>query len=601
MPQVKFTKKGTYTTLREYIETITFTGARDQFLSSFYTLLDDMSPTHRKAVEAVITSLISTRDKFKGNISTISSLIQKNVKSEMKSTYLLKEAEKISKNNENDSATDYRIDGLKEAAAYLRFAAKNKIPIYLYADYDTDGIGVSYIGVKIMERLHVNPSLFTLFVPRRFSDGYGLTVDAVKSMAPYSLLITGDNGIAALEPIRLAKEKNIKVVILDHHHASTILPPADVIVDPEAFPYKADFTGYCGAGLLYRLYKELFSDDIDPVITSMAAVSTIADSVPLLSENREIVRNGVQILNAGSGIPAFSWLLQNFNYYGHVRAEDLSFSMIPCLNAPGRLDDNGARNVVNTLLLQTSHPSFANNLHYMIEQNDGRKKLTSALMEQITLDQDAKINFVIAPPGYPGLYGLIASKITTDTGKPSFVMGDRGNGILSGSARSDNEKTNSVKNMLMSVRSYLTSFGGHDGAAGFALKKENFDTVKALLNELPVTPHKDELFYDLEITPDQIENTLYELEKHEPFGKGFRRPVFRMDVHLTEDQISFIGKDSSTLKFTFQNWSAILFHGGPQYKEDGCPKNLSLYGALNWNYFKGSKTPSFQISGYNII
>lgn len=251
---------------------------------------------HKKEVEEKINSLPFTLYDYTDD--SLSFLIEEEIHHEKAQKYLLTEAENLrftSYHSLHNSKSDFPIDGLKEAAKYIQFAAKNHIPISLYSDYDADGIGVSYIGIKIMERLDVDPRLFRVYVPRRFSDGYGLTVQAVQTMPPHSLLITGDNGIAAIPAIQLAKEKDIKVIILDHHHKGSILPSADVIVDPEAFPYKAAFAGYCGAGLFYRLYEELFGAVDDPLITSMAAVSTIADSVPLLAENRIIVSKGIKI------------------------------------------------------------------------------------------------------------------------------------------------------------------------------------------------------------------------------------------------------------------------------------------------------------------
>lgn len=603
---MKYYKKGKYQTLKEYVEEEMFNGTRDLFLSSFYSLLDDQSIAHKKAVEEKINSLPLTLHAYTAD--SLNPLIKKEVNNENAQNYLLCAAENLRFTSSyslyhflHDEKTDFQIDGLKEAANYLRFAAKNHIPISLYADYDADGIGVSYIGIKIMERLGVDPRLFRVYVPRRFSDGYGLTVQAVQTMPPHSLLITGDNGIAAIPAIKLAKEKGMKVIILDHHHKGSILPPADIIIDPEAFPYKAAFSGYCGAGLFYRLYQELFGAVDDSLITSMAAVSTIADSVPLLAENRIIVSNGIKILNESSGVPAFTWLLSNFNMDGHVRAEDLSFSMIPCLNAPGRLDDFGAGNVVNTLLLSMNDPRFCDSLCYMFEKNNERKSLTKELMREIKIDENDKVNFIIAPTGFPGLYGLVASKLTEQTGKPSFVMGEKEGGILSGSARSDNEKTNSVKNILASVKDDLCAFGGHDGAAGFSLKRENYQLVKDKINKLSITPHTDEYFYDLEISPLEIEQTLVDLSKYEPFGKNFRRPIFKMEVHLKEDDIRIIGAEKTTLSFQLSNCKAILFHEAEAYKEKGCPKDLYLYGYPEWNYFRGTKTLNFRMIGYDVM
>ena len=173
-------------------------------------------------------------------------------------------------------------------------------PIYIYCDYDCDGITSGSIISIGCNSIGIKPRII---IPRRFSDGYGIKPSNVEDMDPNGLLITVDNGIAANEAIDLAKEKGMKVIILDHHEARILngekfLPNADVVIDPHVTD--AEFDDYCGAGLAYRFMREVFAkkkrpDDINGVMSAMialAAIGTVGDSVGLKSENRFLVRKG---------------------------------------------------------------------------------------------------------------------------------------------------------------------------------------------------------------------------------------------------------------------------------------------------------------------
>lgn len=503
--------------------------------------------------------------------------------------------------NKLNEVKEYTIKNLDLAAMKLLTAKEKHQPVYLYADYDVDGLGVTYIGCRIMEKLGFKRGVnFFPVVPRRFSDGYGINTSAVDLMRDGSLLLTGDNGITAIDAIKRAKCKQMDVVILDHHLAGMVLPAANIIVDPEAFPDTADFNGYCGAGLFYKLYKVIFPNDPDKDVLSAAAISTIADSVPLIKENRLIVKNGLEALNNGYGGAAYEALLQEFSLYGHARAEDLAFSIIPALNAPGRLNDIGSRITASILLSETDEQCKIG-IERLKTDNEFRKKITKDMVMDLHADDNCKINFVVAPSGYPGLYGLAAARLAEQTGKPSFVMGDNGHGFYSGSARSDDETNNNVKAMLDTAAEHLHRYGGHPGAAGFSLPIDEFENVKECLSQYNVKPHEAKHVYDLDLDPDNIEDTLKILDKMEPFGKGFEKPLFRMKVHLTDDQIKYMGKpDKIHLQFILPNGKAVFFNAVQRYEDDGKPKNLYLYGYLSWNYWKDTCTPNFNMIDYEI-
>ena len=195
---------------------------------------------------------------------------------------------------------DYRLDGLDTAAAMLKEAVREGKIIYIAGDYDVDGILATAILALALKALKAN---MVLRLPRRFTEGYGLKREMVDRFKNGQFLITVDNGISALEAVRRAREKGMEVIVTDHHlpvvdeeTGEVLYPQANLIIDPNAAPSSADFVGYCGAGIAFKLAVELLGTghSLIPRLLSFAAIATIADSVPLIGENRRIVKEGLR-------------------------------------------------------------------------------------------------------------------------------------------------------------------------------------------------------------------------------------------------------------------------------------------------------------------
>ena len=177
------------------------------------------------------------------------------------------------------------------------------MPVVIVGDYDADGVTATAILVKLLHHFGVSPRAI---IPRRFTNGYGITHSLVEGIS-HSLLITVDNGIAAVEPIQAAKAAGNVVLILDHHLPQAEIPPADVIVDPHLHPERNGYEHYCGAGLAYKLAeylcreassqekKDLFFD-----LLVLACLGTLADVMPLTGDNRRLVMSGLAVINRDS-------------------------------------------------------------------------------------------------------------------------------------------------------------------------------------------------------------------------------------------------------------------------------------------------------------
>ena len=255
------------------------------------------------------------------------------------------------------------IDGIPAAADLIvRCALQGDMPVVIVGDYDADGVTATAILVKLLHHFGVSPRAI---IPRRFTNGYGITHSLVEGIS-HSLLITVDNGIAAVEPIQAAKAAGNVVLILDHHLPQAEIPPADVIVDPHLHPERNGYEHYCGAGLAYKLAeylcreassqekKDLFFD-----LLVLACLGTLADVMPLTGDNRRLVMSGLTVINRDSWYRQLSPGLKSvLDLSPRPYTEDtIKFQTAPILNATGRLFDAGSASVLKALI--TTEPTAA--------------------------------------------------------------------------------------------------------------------------------------------------------------------------------------------------------------------------------------------------
>lgn len=530
------------------------------------------------------------------------------------------------------------IDGLDKVRTLLLDAILNQQKICVFGDYDCDGITAAaqtYLLIWRIYNTYHSMSLDTMittaasfgvqmrnpegflsssapkitlpYIPGRFSEGYGIKESSFDQM-DCDLLITVDNGISAYDAMEKAKQKGIRTIILDHHIAPHGMPCADVVIDPEADPQAADFAGYCGAGLVFKLAEYILPEDkrLHTILSAFAALGTIADLVPVTGDNRRIIKTGLRALNERQTLPGISLLASSMEP-GIIGTETASFKLAPAVNASGRLYDRGGEQTLQALL-----GSSPNLITALLDANTKRKTLVSMAYQQIAplLLASEPFYFVYyqQPDGIDvsGIMGLLAGKIVEAKGKPAFCFTEK-NGICHGSARSDDENANNVYNMLSLAKDYLLTFGGHAGAAGFTFAFKDMNAVKAAMLQYPVKPH-EEPGYDFDLNPEDAEKALALMDRMEPFGKNMERPVFRVKAHFTGDQwwqpVSR-NEDTENIRFYIpcgaRSLQAVGFGLQRKYREDQEPKDLYLYGTLSWNEFRGNRSPQFLLDGYDIL
>lgn len=512
-----------------------------------------------------------------------------------------------------DAPGPYRIpDDFIAAAEMIRKAVKENRRIIVSADYDVDGI---CSGAEMCIMLRMLGAKFTVHIPKRMSEGYGLSTSAIESAEPGSLLITVDNGVNAHDAVRAAKARGLEVIILDHHELEGVpegtdcpdkhdylhVPAADVLIDPSVWKEGFDCTNYCGAGLTLKL-AELLLQDIDGGqkalndITSLAAVATVGDSVDVRSENRAIVLHGLDLMERGKAQEGLSSMLDLLRAKkvissSHiVTTKDIGFAIAPMINAPGRLFDNGGVQVEAALFEKDPSKRIAK-MEKLFEINEQRKQLVKQFTENCC-PQGRKIAFLYNESIPEGICGIIAGRLAEQLHKPAFVLtrameGDR----LKGSARAP-EGISLTE--ILAAASSAVSGGGHAQAAGFECAPEDVEKAFSLLEEnAPEPGAENERHYDFELQSASLFQAYLDFAKIRYFGPGLPVPIMKMLV--SPDNVQISGKDRTHIRFRYANLDFVGFSLAAKYESLGDPSAFHIYGKFDWNTFRGEQKIQIQV------
>jgi single-stranded-DNA-specific exonuclease len=429
----------------------------------------------------------------------------------------------------------FALTGMKEAVRVIERAKSGGVRVFVHGDYDVDGVASTAIMTDALRRYGL---LVDYFIPNRFRHGYGFHQDCVRKALETSagLIITTDCGITGFESAQEARKHGIEIVITDHHEPSRnedgnpLLPEAACIINPKLHPGEPELSS---TGIAFKLAQALLGDDALEYL-DLAALGTIADLVPLMEENRIIAREGLARIEK-SGRPALNALKEVSILGGReVSARLLCYTLIPRLNAPGRLDD--ATDAVGFLLSASREDAIRgaqrldgiNRERQRIEEMiylEARERLFKETPGPGTLEMDGAI--VVAGEGWhKGVLGIVASKFTEEFYRPSVILCTEG-AVARGSARSIPEFD--LFQALTDSRELLLGFGGHKQAAGLRLRTEMIGAFREALSRL-VRERVDEfratLRLDADVALREISFGLVrELGRLEPFGFGNPEPL----------------------------------------------------------------------------
>lgn len=469
--------------------------------------------------------------------------------------------------------------------------------IRIMGDYDVDGVTSTYILYKGLTGLGTKCDKF---IPHRITDGYGLHEPAIRDAyeAGVQVILTCDNGIAAANEIKLAKELGMTVVVTDHHEVPYtedesgtrryIIPDADAVIDPKRPEDDGVFKEICGAvvawkfmGCLYKKFeKEQEFKNSD--FLEVASLGTVCDVMELQHDNRAIVKEGLKKMQNTSNI-GLQALLEVLGLRDKaLTSYDYGFKIGPCINAEGRLD---TANEAFDMLVETDYDTAIKRAEQMRDLNVERQNLTKEGMEEAfkIIDaemQDDKVLVVYLPEAHESIAGIIAGKIRERYCKPAFVLTKGDGDFLKGSGRSI--EAYSMYEKLVEVKNLMLGFGGHPMAAGLSLKEENLEKFRQELNARSGLTDADfipKVMIDVILPVDFLtQNFIRQLEILEPFGKGNEKPVFAQSS-VKANRAEIIGKNKNVLKITFNSRnckSGVCFHD-IETKEQFLNQNGKLY------------------------
>ena len=469
--------------------------------------------------------------------------------------------------------------------------------IRIMGDYDVDGVSSTYILYKGLTGLGVKCDKF---IPHRITDGYGLHEPAIRDAyeAGVQVILTCDNGIAAANEIRLAKELGMTVVVTDHHEvpynddeAGTrhyIIPDADAVIDPKRPEDDGVFKEICGAVVAWKfvwcLYRKFGKENEfkNSDFLEIASLGTVCDVMELQHDNRAIVKEGLKKMQNTSNI-GLQALLEVLGLKDKaLTSYDYGFKIGPCINAEGRLD---TANEAFDLLVETDYQKALEKAAQMQDLNVERQELTKEGMEAAFKIIDAemqndKVLVVYLPDVHESIAGIIAGKVREKYCKPAFVLTKGDGDFLKGSGRSI--EAYSMYNKMVEVKDLMLGFGGHPLAAGLSLTEENLEEFRKQLNARSGLTDADfipKIMIDVILPVDFLtQSFIKQLEILEPFGKGNEKPVFaQSNVRATRAEI--IGKNKNVLKITFNSRnckSGVCFHD-IEAKEQLLNQNGKLY------------------------
>ena len=434
----------------------------------------------------------------------------------------------------------------QKSAQKIVDAIKNNKKITLVGDYDVDGITSTAIMVDFFRQI---PYPIEAIIPNRFRDGYGVSPNVLDRIDA-DLVITVDNGIAAIEAASICKERGIELIITDHHTPPEALPEAFAIVNPKLSTCQYPFKEICGAQvawLLLGLIKKELSLSIEMrSFLDILCISIIADIMPLVDINRTLVQEGLKYL-MHSTRPA-SIIIRDFLNKSSISADDIAFLIAPRINSAGRLED--AHLALDFFTATSTHEAFKR-FEYLTKLNEQRKATEAECTKEAieSVDDSCHVIVVANEHWHEGVVGIVASRLVEHFGKPAIVLSHE-NGMAKGSARSIGNIN--IYELLKANEQLLTKFGGHKMAAGLGLEEKNIEAFRSAINETASTLHPDDYIPNDSIigilSTDEIDLELLDLlESFEPFGEANPRPKFLLhDAQIVN--IKLMGSDKSHSK-----------------------------------------------------
>ncbi len=442
------------------------------------------------------------------------------------------------------------------AVSRINEALRNNEKIMIYGDYDVDGTTSVALVYSYLKEFYDH---ILAYIPDRYKEGYGLSFAGIDhaEQQKASLIICLDCGIKAVEKVEYAAQKNIDIIICDHHRPGSIIPKARAILNPKQPNCPYPFKELCGCGIGFKLIQALQISSKKPLsdiwkYLDLVATAIGSDIVPINGENRVLAHHGLNVLNS-TPRPGFKAIIQNAKKE-NLTITDVVFIIGPRINAAGRMK-HGLHAV--ELLIETNFDN-AKEISQAIEVYNTNRRTTDKEITQEALlqiqelkEEDRKTTVVYHPDWHKGVIGIVASRLTETYYRPTLVFTKSGN-FLAASARSVHGFD--VYNAIEKCSNVIEQFGGHKYAAGLTIKEENYSAFKTKFEKVVSQSITAEQLtrrqvYDLSIRMEDISQKFFRiLNQFAPFGPQNMKPVFRINGLQDTGYARCVGKDNEHLK-----------------------------------------------------
>lgn len=461
----------------------------------------------------------------------------------------------------------FLLKNMQEVVDKIKYYVLAKKKILIIGDYDTDGISASAILYKYFLSIGIEASVF---LPNRFVDGYGLTIDSldkVKSMYNPDLIITVDCGITCVEEIAYCKKLGIDIIVTDHHDVPSITPDT-LIINPKLEGQLYPFKELCGAGVALKLVHALAGLEEALKYTTIATLATVADIVPLLDENRAIVKLGLE--NQKQQLPkGLKKLCSELKISLPLSSTDISFKLAPKINATGRMGD---AIISFNLYVKNDEQDIRDNIDMLVALNDRRvvetNNIFASACEMLEDTNVSRLGMIVLynESWESGVLGIICSKLVEKYNKPVCLLSIV-DGEYKGSCRSIPGVN--IFEALTSVSDLLIRFGGHNQAGGLSIEKKNLKEFRTRINEYVLAhTNEDDLitrkYYDMDISNKEISpEFIKELGIFEPCGFKNEKPLFKLNI--TGNTVSRMSNFPQHIRIKQGNLNLIGFCKGEYY------------------------------------
>ncbi|MBR2968843.1 MAG: single-stranded-DNA-specific exonuclease RecJ [Clostridia bacterium] len=454
--------------------------------------------------------------------------------------------------------------GMAEAVERITAARDMGETVVIYGDYDADGVCATAILYYALKEFGIEANTV---IPER-ADGYGLSeklIDEVMEQYNPDLIITVDCGISGYREVEYIQDLGVDIIVTDHHELPEILPQC-ITVNCKFRDQEYEFDSLCGAGVAFKLATALIGKKAERYL-DFAALATVADSMPLIDENRDIVVEGTRLIRSANARTAFKALIEAAKVR-EITSTALAYSLAPRINAAGRMGD--AASALRLFLSDTPSEIFdlaallnKYNIERQVECDALYASAKSKLLEK---GADKRVIVLEDSEWKNGLVGIVAAKLVEEFTRPVIMFVNK-DGVLHGSARSVEEIN--ILDAIIQNKEFLEEFGGHSQAAGVTVRIENLNAFEEGLNKYISERYGDEVFVPKQEIEDYIEDEFSisfarELARLEPFGTGNKKPLFALEV----DRINPAPLKDGSPHVSFKtDHIDMIYFGGAQYEK----------------------------------